>query len=583
MEKFVVSARKYRPASFDAVIGQGHITETLKNAVGSHHLAQSFLFCGPRGVGKTTCARILAKVINCSNPTENVEPCGACDACKAFSENKTFNIYELDAASNNSVDDMRSLIEQVRYTPQSGKYKIYIIDEVHMLSQSAFNAFLKTLEEPPPYAIFILATTEKQKILPTILSRCQIFDFRRIQIAEIVQHLQDIATKEGIEAEKEVLYVIAQKSDGALRDALSLFDKLVSFSGNKLTYQDVLLHLNVLDHEYYFKMTDCLLTQDIPGALVLFNEVRANGFEGDDFIAGLSEHFRNLLVCMDDKTASLLETADALKDKYQQQADITPASFLITALNIANTCDINYRNSKNKSLQVELALIKMAYINQKEDFSSYAQKPVLAKVEDQKKNYKPVEEKIVEKPEAEDPIAVEADEPSPQPQSNIPSFKIKTAKESPGIKDGDDKELLGTNSELDSAKAVENQEESITQEQLADKWKACAAKLNGLGKSNLFSLMDLVEPALVDARGKFELTLMNTVQASVLNEAKANILMELQETLGIKSLFMEVKVDESAKVKETVPYTDKERYNKMVEKNPSLKDFKQEFDLEIEF
>ena len=349
MENFVVSARKYRPDNFDTVVGQEHITTTLKNAIDNNHLAQALLFCGPRGVGKTTCARILAKMVN---GFEDDDPA------------TSLNIHELDAASNNSVDDIRNLVDQVRYAPQYGKYKIYIIDEVHMLSNSAFNAFLKTLEEPPSYAIFILATTEKHKIIPTILSRCQIFDFNRIQVQDIAVHLKKIAELEDIESEEEALHLIAQKADGALRDALSIFDLIVTFSsGNKLTYQDTIKNLHILDYDYYFKMTGFLLNEDVSQALLTFDDILKNGFDGHQFIVGLAEHFRNLMVCKDQATVKLLMVSDNIKQKYADQAAGAPLSFLMSALNIANQCDIQYKASKNQRLLVELTLMKMAHIN----------------------------------------------------------------------------------------------------------------------------------------------------------------------------------------------------------------------------
>ena len=362
MSNFVVSARKYRPALFEEVVGQEHVSKTLKNALKSDHLAHAFLFCGPRGVGKTTCARILAKILNCQNRTSDFEACGTCQSCRAFQDNASFNIYELDAASNNSVEDIRALVEQVRFPPQNGKYKIYIIDEVHMLSQGAFNAFLKTLEEPPPYAIFILATTEKHKILPTILSRCQIFDFRRIQIIDIVRHLQQICVKEGIEADEDALHIIAQKADGGLRDALSIFDRIVSFtSGRKMTYEDVISNLNVLDYDYYFRIIDALLTENMSQTVLIFDDILRKGFEADLFVGGLAEHIRNILMCKDEQTLRLMEVSDALMERYRQQAALAPMAFLLTTLNLANDCDVNYKSARNKNLHVEMTLIKMAF------------------------------------------------------------------------------------------------------------------------------------------------------------------------------------------------------------------------------
>ncbi|SEF80165.1 DNA polymerase III subunit gamma/tau [Algoriphagus boritolerans] len=364
MENFVVSARKYRPADFKSVVGQQHITTTLQNAISNHHLAQAFLFCGPRGVGKTTCARILAKTINCENVTNN-EACGKCDSCVSFQNNASFNIYELDAASNNSVDDIRNLVDQVRYAPQKGQYKVYIIDEVHMLSTAAFNAFLKTLEEPPKYAIFILATTEKHKIIPTILSRCQIFDFNRIQIKHIADHLREIAEKEKVDYEDEALRLIATKADGALRDALSIFDLIVTYSaGKKVTYKETIDNLNILDYDYYFKVVDALLAEDLSSTLLIFDEILKKGFDGHNFIVGLSEHFRDLLVVKDEATVELLQVSDSAKERYLLQTQKSSGSFLLSALNLANQCDIHYKASKNQRLHVELALMKMAKLPQ---------------------------------------------------------------------------------------------------------------------------------------------------------------------------------------------------------------------------
>ena len=362
MSNFVVSARKYRPHRFDEVVGQQHVSQTLKNALQSDHLAHAFLFCGPRGVGKTTCARILATTLNCLNPTSDFEPCNTCDNCVSFSQNASFNITELDAASNNSVEHIRALIEQVRFQPQQGKYKVFIIDEVHMLSQAAFNAFLKTLEEPPSYAIFILATTEKHKIIPTILSRCQIFDFKRIQAPDIVDHLAGICAQEGIQADPDALHIIGQKADGALRDALSIFDRIVSFAGKQITYEDVITNLNVLDYDYFFRVVDALLGEDLQQTLLIFDDIQRKGFDGDLFMTGLAEHLRNLLVCKDEQTLSLLDSSDNLRERYRQQASLCGADFILTTLNLANDCDLNFKLARNKRLHVEMSLIKMASV-----------------------------------------------------------------------------------------------------------------------------------------------------------------------------------------------------------------------------
>ena len=367
MENYIVSARKYRPSTFESVVGQRALTTTLKNAIATQKLAHAYLFCGPRGVGKTTCARIFAKTINCMTPTTDGEACNECESCVAFNEQRSYNIHELDAASNNSVDDIRQLVEQVRIPPQIGKYKVYIIDEVHMLSASAFNAFLKTLEEPPRHAIFILATTEKHKILPTILSRCQIYDFNRISVEDTVNHLSYVAAKENITAEPEALNVIAMKADGGMRDALSIFDQVVSFTGGNITYKSVIENLNVLDYEYYFRLTDCFLENRVSDALLLFNDVLNKGFDGSHFITGLSSHCRDLLVSKDAATLPLLEVGASIRQRYQEQAQKCPLQFLYRAMKLCNDCDLNYRASKNKRLLVELTLIQVAQLTTEGD------------------------------------------------------------------------------------------------------------------------------------------------------------------------------------------------------------------------
>ncbi|AEW01756.1 DNA polymerase III, subunit gamma and tau [Niastella koreensis] len=364
MDKFIVSARKYRPQTFDTVVGQAHITTTLQNAIKNHHLAHAFLFCGPRGVGKTTCARILAKTINCDKPSAEGEACNECPSCNSFNEGTSLNVFELDAASNNSVEDIRSLVEKVRFAPEPGKHKVYVIDEVHMLSSSAFNAFLKTLEEPPSYAIFILATTEKHKILPTILSRCQIFDFKRITNNDTVEHLEGICKKEAINAEKPALQIIARKSEGCMRDALSILDKIVSFTAGTVTYQNTLEHLNILDADYYFKLIDCMQNQDLAGAMLLYDDIDRKGFEGDMVLNGFSEFIRNLLVCKDEKVAGLLQVVESFKDKYIATGQKTPVAYLISALNILNEAEINFKSARNKRLHTELAIIKLTYLQQ---------------------------------------------------------------------------------------------------------------------------------------------------------------------------------------------------------------------------
>jgi DNA polymerase-3 subunit gamma/tau len=363
MDNYIVSARKYRPTTFKSVVGQRALTTTLKNAIASNKLAHAYLFCGPRGVGKTTCARIFAKTINCLSLTPEGEACNNCESCVAFNEQRSFNIHELDAASNNSVDDIRSLIDQVRISPQIGKYKVYIIDEVHMLSSAAFNAFLKTLEEPPHHAIFILATTEKHKILPTILSRCQIYDFSRISISDTVEHLQYVASQEGVQAEVEALNVLAQKADGGMRDALSIFDQVVSFTGGNVTYKAVIDNLNVLDYEYYFKLTDAILTNNVVDSLLILNDILNKGFDGHNIVTGIASHFRDVLVCKDPRTAELFEVGASIRERYVATAQKCTNEFLYKAIEITNECDLNYRLSKNKKLLIELTLIRLCQLS----------------------------------------------------------------------------------------------------------------------------------------------------------------------------------------------------------------------------
>lgn len=418
MENYIVSARKYRPSTFESVVGQRALTTTLKNAIATGKLAHAYLFCGPRGVGKTTCARIFAKTINCQHPTPEGEACNECESCRAFNEHRSYNIHELDAASNNSVDDIRQLVEQVRIPPQIGKYKVYIIDEVHMLSASAFNAFLKTLEEPPQHAIFILATTEKHKILPTILSRCQIYDFQRIGVEDIVAHLAYVASKEGITAEPEALNVIALKADGGMRDALSIFDQVVSFTGGHITYQQVIENLNVLDYEYYFRLTDFLLENKVSDALLLFNDVLNKGFDGNHFITGLAAHFRDLLVSTDAATLPLLEVGAGIRQRYGEQARKCPVPFLYRALKLCNDCDLNYRNSHNKRLLVELTLIQLAQLTSDGEEASGGHSPrsVLKPIAPsatapQAQAAAPMQKAVSQQPQP----AAQAEVPKPQP------------------------------------------------------------------------------------------------------------------------------------------------------------------------
>lgn len=468
MEEYIVSARKYRPDTFESVVGQDAITQTLKNSIKNNQLGQAYLFCGPRGVGKTTCARIFAKTINCSNPTENFEPCNECESCRAFIESRSFNIHELDAASNNSVEDIRALIEQVRIPPQIGSYSVYIIDEVHMLSQAAFNAFLKTLEEPPKHAIFILATTEKHKILSTILSRCQIFDFNRISIEDIRSRLEFVAQREGITAEQDALHVIAQKADGAMRDALSIFDQIVSFCGKNITYQETIKNLNVLDYEVYFKVTEALLAGNYPEALTIFDDVLKKGFEGGYFINGLASHYRDLLVCKDPKTINLIEVGEKAKTKYMEYAQKCSVSFLFNAIQIANSCDMSYRTSQNKRLLIELSLLKICNISTNAfalPQATVQAAPAQAPATPKPATVTPSQAATAPKPAPEAPVQKPAPKPqvaaTPTPQTNTEPQNIQPAKAETEPQTGG-KNLLQKIVGLEDKKEDENVKNTVT-------------------------------------------------------------------------------------------------------------------------
>ncbi|MBE7176837.1 MAG: DNA polymerase III subunit gamma/tau [Mucilaginibacter polytrichastri] len=591
MDAFIVSARKYRPATFDTVVGQQHVTHTLKNAILNNHLAQAFLFCGPRGVGKTTCARILAKTINCTNLTPEGEACGTCPSCESFQKGQSFSVHELDAASNNSVDDIRSLIEQVRIPPQSGRYKVYIIDEVHMLSQAAFNAFLKTLEEPPSYAIFILATTEKHKILPTILSRCQIFDFNRIRVEDIAGHLEGIAVKEGIAYDQDGLHIIAQKADGGLRDALSMFDQIASFSNRNISYKAVIDNLNILDYEYFFKLTRQTLDEDVASMLMLFDEVLMNGFDGNHFISGFASHLRNLLVAQDPKTVTLLEVSEGIKQKYLGQAAETDASFLVSALNIANTCDLNYRLSKNQRLQVELALIKIAHI--RAALSLQAEPAQVQLKKNTERVEKPAEPPVVQHetekipvkkapPEPVPPVA--APEPSPlaekpakapvaPPRISSSSIKIPTLAELSQKKPGE-------NGTVKDEYLTGEARSEITQDRLLDVWNAYAGEVKQQNRITLFTLMTTHAP-LIKPEHKIEVTVEGAYAEQIIQEEKLDLLNHLRSTLQNFALDFEITVIEPQKRKQL--YTSQEKYQHMAEKNPNLAELKKRFNLDIEF
>jgi len=620
MSQFVVSARKYRPQRFDEVVGQEHVSKTLKNALQNDQLAHAFLFCGPRGVGKTTCARILAKVLNCENRTADFEACNTCNSCTAFTGNASFNINELDAASNNSVEHIRALIEQVRFQPQQGQYKIFIIDEVHMLSQQAFNAFLKTLEEPPPYAIFILATTEKHKIIPTILSRCQIFDFKRIQIPRIVSHLEHICKSEDIKADREALHIIAQKADGALRDALSIFDRMTSFAEGKITYDSVIENLNILDYDYYFRVVDAMITEDIASVLMIFDEIFKKGFDPDIFINGLAEHLRNLLVCKDPKTLSLLAISDTLKQRYQDQASIVPSSFILTALSIAADCDVQYKMARHKRLHVEMAIIKMTYIGRAVEL---ANKPTaIATVEkktpelNNNKISTPVSVKNTPNVPAPEPSAVTSSSESiprtqPESTSTVPKeSKEKTppTKDEPAItpiapepvaepttskveeppsatlttRQGSLKRAKSSKFDMPSLKNLTALEEEpapvnvksaeLELEQLKNYWEEYTMMIESPSAQTSFRSASLVvkdkQTILIE---------VGSQMAKSLIQQESNLVPYLRKELNIPKLGMEILIDQS-KAKELVVtkkiLSPKEKYEMMREKNPLVHDLR---------
>ena len=574
MDNFVISARKYRPSRFEDVIGQPQVTSTLKNAIRNKHVAQAFLFCGPRGVGKTTCARILAKVINCENVTKDIEPCNECESCRSFNQNASFNIHELDAASNNSVEDMRNLIDQVRFVPQAGKKKIYIIDEVHMLSQAAFNAFLKTLEEPPPYAIFILATTEKHKIIPTILSRCQIFDFNRIKVQDTVDYLVNIAKKENIEAEPDALHIIAQKSDGAMRDALSIFDRMSVFSNGKILYSDVITNLNILDYDYFFRFIDFFLAENISGSLLTFNEILEKGFEGDDFLQGLSEHCRNILVCKDPETVVLIETSDNLRQRYLNQASYTPASFLLNALVLINDADLQYRTSKNKRLTVELALTKLSFIQSAIKLASDGTLVVEAKKKPQQPPIETGVSKTVQVQESK-PAAPALDvraknEVMPQ------SIKISTKEEH--VK----KTISDAEKEKNEASVIKIVKSPINPVLLKDAWKKYLDLLKSQGKTPLLTLMESTSPVVVED-GVIQFVVTSQINVGVMETEKQSIGDFLKAELKIESIEIRLSADKTSNGDDRTPYTPQEKFKYMATKNPQLVDMVNKLNLELDF
>ncbi|WP_337792379.1 DNA polymerase III subunit gamma/tau [Phocaeicola plebeius] len=611
MENYIVSARKYRPSTFDTVVGQRALTTTLKNAIANHKLAHAYLFCGPRGVGKTTCARIFAKTINCLHPTSEGEACNECESCKAFNEQRSYNIHELDAASNNSVEDIRSLIEQVRIPPQIGKYKVYIIDEVHMLSTAAFNAFLKTLEEPPQHAIFILATTEKHKILPTILSRCQIYDFSRITVNDTVEHLENVARKEHIEAEPEALNVIAQKADGGMRDALSIFDQVVSFTNGHITYQSVIENLNVLDYEYYFKLTDFFLENKVAECLLTFNDILRKGFDGNHFITGLTSHFRNLLVSRDPSTLQLLEAGASIRDRYQAQAQKCTPQFLYKAMKLCNDCDLNYRQSKNKRLLVELTLIQVAQLTaEPEDAGSgHGPKKQLSPVFHTAQASQPVAPTAQATPAATAPVS----QPTPQPQpaaasaqpytstlqqpevpytKSSPLPKVSTERKAPVIKAGSLGMSIRKTQTASAEPAARTTSNAPVQQPVAETWEDYMFNEKDLGyywrefasllpkeeAANAGRMMNM-HPHLLADQQTFEVAVDNDMVQKYMQQLAPKIEAHLQEKLHNRKIRMTTRVSEA---NENVrAYSHVERFQMMSKKNPSLLKLKEALGLEL--
>ncbi|MGV3765425.1 MAG: DNA polymerase III subunit gamma/tau [Chitinophagaceae bacterium] len=624
MEKFIVSARKYRPQNFSTVVGQQHITTTLKNAIRNKQLAHAFLFCGPRGVGKTTCARILAKTINCEHPGEDGEACNTCHSCVSFNDGASLNIHELDAASNNSVDDIRTLVEQVRFAPQAGEYKVYIIDEVHMLSSSAFNAFLKTLEEPPPYAIFILATTEKHKILPTILSRCQIFDFKRITTQDTADHLNEICEKESVKAEMAALQLIAQKSEGCMRDALSIMDKIVSFTNGELSYTNTLEHLNILDADYYFRLMDAMLKQDVSSALLMFDEINRKGFEGDTVLNGLAEFIRNLLVCKDPKVASLLDVVESFKDRYVTMAGAVSASLLVSALNLLSDAEIQYRGARNKRLHIELTLIKLCYLQQAIELTDGGSGPDKKKITDRplafrtvslmpapasekkavsgaklivetaatapKNNAVPSRQSAVETPTAiAQPPAYQqqpAASKSGQATTTVSNQPTTVAPLSPstggGLKLGSLSKLRQEIAARNSGPAEKKERIPLTPELLKEHWQGFADKLRE-AKNPAVQSFELSELRVLDEEN-FEVVTGDNIMARFIDAEKRELAEYLQEKFCNNRLLFTVVIEqrEDLGLKFERPLTPREIFMQMAEQYPLINDLRIRLRLEVE-
>jgi len=562
MDNYIVSARKYRPGTFQTVVGQKSLTTTLKNAIQNNKLAHAYLFCGPRGVGKTTCARIFAKTINCFHPGADGEACNECESCRSFNENRSLNIHELDAASNNSVDDIRALTEQVRILPQLGKYKVYIIDEVHMLSASAFNAFLKTLEEPPLHAIFILATTEKHKILPTILSRCQIYDFNRINVNDIVDYLEYVAIQENVKYEKEALNVIAQKADGGMRDALSIFDQIVSFSQGNVTYRSVVENLNVLDYDYYFHLTGWILANKVGQSMLLMNEILSKGFDGQQILNGLALFFRDLLVCKDPQTIVLFEAGDVIKQKYVETAARCSEPFLYKAIELTNETDLNYRISKNKRLSIELLLIRLCQLN---NASPEADKKKIL-IEPISEFSAPVKQPAAQSPSVQTVVPPKNDIPVNNQPVKQGILRASLKKETEETK----------NPSTPENPVQPAQAESFTKEELRMVWKSYA---NELTDKHLKSIMLYLNPELKEDNA-IEIYALNPDQIRLIQENSAQIKEYLFSRLKNNRIKLKIKIKEETT--ENIPFTNKEKYAYMANKNPLLNRLVQEFDLRLD-
>ena len=579
MSNYIVSARKYRPTTFESVVGQQALTQTLRNAIRTNHLAHAYLFCGPRGVGKTTCARIFAKTINCLTPTAENDACNACESCVAFNEQRSFNIHELDAASNNSVEDIRSLIDQVRIPPQIGKYSVYIIDEVHMLSQGAFNALLKTLEEPPSYAIFILATTEKHKVLPTILSRCQVYDFSRITVADTIRHLQYVAQQEGVNASEEALNVVAQKADGGMRDALSIFDQLVSFCGTTISYEQAIAVLNVLDTDYYFRLVDAALTGNVSDALLLLNEVLVKGFDAGHFVTGFAQHLRDVLVSKDVATIQLLETSDAIRQHYQEQAQRCHAKWLFNALDVMNTCDVQYRTAKNKRLTVELALVKLcrlteAPVQEVQKVQSVGQSSGVQKVQGSNATVAP-------KPASAVQSAAQA-APAPKPAPPKPAAAMPSLGSMPS---------LGNLGVIGQAKPASQSQQAapanatpsvqrnnpFTADQLNDAW--VGLRVHFQGEERLLAMLANYQPTLVNEE-LCRITVANPWQKQEFAKFGKKVMDLIRDALQNDLLKLQVDVAEFDR--STKAYTAAEKYKLLVKQNPHLADLKTRMNLQLE-